>query len=123
MQSEAIAGEAPFPSTRRWPRLKINVPIRAIVQRDARVLIVQGRGNELNEGGLQVFAGVELRVGDNVDIEFTPPYHGLPVRTRCIVRNRRGYYYGVEFRHGTPEDEEKIATIRQTLQAMGSPLQ
>src|SRR5512142_3125870 len=115
MRAEPIVIGPPYTSARRWPRYSINVPIRAIVQREARVLIVEGRGNELNEGGLQVFAGVELRVGDNVDIEFTPRYQGLPIRTRCMVRNRRGYYYGVEFRHETPEDDEKVAAIRQTL--------
>jgi hypothetical protein len=122
MQTETIAGGPQFSNSRRWPRFAINVPIRAVVQREDRVLIVEGRGNELNEGGLQVFAGVELRVGDSVDIEFTPPYQGLPIRARCMVRNRRGYYYGVEFLNETPDDRKKIASIRQTLQALGSPI-
>ena len=110
----------PYANPRRWPRLKIDVPIRAIVQRSDRVLIIEGRGNELNEGGMQVFAGVELRIGDDVNIEFTPPYQGLPIRVRCLVRSRRGYYYGVEFRLDNHEDERKVLAIRQTLQALGA---
>ncbi len=123
MSTEPISIAIPHPGTRRWPRYKLNVPIRAVVQRDSRVLIVDGRGNELNEGGMAVFAGLELKIGDDVDIEFTPPYQGMPIRVRSIVRNRRGYYYGVEFRRATAEDVEKVSLIRLTLQALGSPLQ
>jgi hypothetical protein len=118
----AITAPIPFPSTRRWPRLKINVPIRVILPRDGRVMIIEGRGNELNEGGMQIFAGVELRVGDTVEVEFTPPYHGMPIRTRSIIRDRRGYYYGIEFLHHNADDERKIVAIRQALQSMGSPI-
>ena len=124
MQAQApIEIEPPYPQPRRWPRWKIDVPIRAIVQRSDRVLIIEGRGTELNEGGMLVFAGVELRIGDGVNIEFTPPYQGLPIRVRCLVRNRRGYYYGVEFLVDNHEDERKVSTIRQTLQALASPVQ
>lgn len=59
--------------------------------------LFDGRGNELSEGGMALTAGVELRLGDLVDIEFTPPYSGSPLRHRGIVRNRTGYRYGIEF--------------------------
>jgi hypothetical protein len=121
MRAECIADRAAFPIRRRWPRFKIYLPTRAVLQREGRVLIVEGRGNELNEGGLQVFAGVEWRVGDNIVIEITtPPYDDPPIRTRCSVRNRRGYYYGLEFLCENTDEEGKIATIQQTLQALGS---
>ncbi len=123
MRVEPITIGKSYTNTRRWRRFKINVPIRAIVQRQGRVLIVDGRGNDLSEGGLRVYAGVELRVGDNVDIEFTPPYHGLPIRTRCVVRHRNGYYYGVEFLRENTDDKEKVESIRQMLKALGSPIQ
>jgi hypothetical protein len=123
MQAETHSSPPQYPTARRWPRFQINVPIRAIVRRDNRVRIVDGRGNELNEGGMAVFAGLELRTGEFVEIEFTPPYQGLPIRVRSIVRNRRGYFYGVEFLLETAEDEQKVSLIRQTLQAMGSPVQ
>ncbi len=123
MQAQAHVLQPQFPSTRRWRRFQINVPIRAIVHREDRLRIIDGRGNELNEGGMMIFAGVELRVGDPVEIEFTPPYHGLPIRVRSIVRDRRGYFYGIEFLLESEEDERKVSLIRQTLQAMGSPKQ
>ena len=42
-------------------------------------------------------AGLELKPGDETEIEFTPPYSGTPIRIRGIVRNRSGYRYGMEF--------------------------
>lgn len=110
-----------FTNTRRWPRYKLDVPIRAIVHRGTHTKLVDGRGTELNEGGMAIFAGLELKVGDTVEIEFTPPYTGQPIRVRCIVRNRLGYTYGVEFLTVTDEDTQRVRLIHQMLQAMGSP--
>jgi len=75
---------------------------------------------ELNEGGMALFAGVELKPGQRVEIEFTPPY-GQPLRARSTVRNRSGYTYGTEFLLLNREDKQKSEQIRRVLQAMGSP--
>jgi hypothetical protein len=123
MATDILFLPAGFANTRRWPRYKIDVPIRAIVHNGSTTKLVDGRGTEINEGGLTVFAGLELRVGDNVEVEFTPPYSGQPIRVRCLVRNRRGYTYGVEFLRLNPEDEQKVLMISQALQAMASPAQ
>ena len=66
------------PVPRRWPRYKIDVPIRVIAPKGDKIAIVAGRGNELNEGGMEVFGGLELAIDEQVTIEFTPPYTGAP---------------------------------------------
>jgi hypothetical protein len=86
---------------------------------DEKVRYIDGRGNELNEGGMTVNAGVELDLGELVDVEFTPPYTGEPIRARAAVRNRNGYRYGLEFMMESPEDCEHVVEIRIALQAMG----
>ena len=106
-------------NTRRWKRYKLDVPVRVIVHSRMKTKIVDGRGNELNEGGLSVAAGVELQIGDRVDIEFTPPYSGEPVRARADVKDRSGYSYGMEFLLLEPEDIENVMQIRSALQGMG----
>ena len=85
-------------------------------------IIVPGRGNELNEGGMEVFGGLELAIDEKVTIEFTPPYTGRPIRVRARVRNRRGYTYGIEFLLETPEDNENVDQLRSLLSALGSRL-
>jgi hypothetical protein len=64
--SEATALERSPDSTaiRLWPRYKVNVPIRVIVSRPMKASIFDGRGTSLSEGGMALFAGAELRLGD-----------------------------------------------------------
>jgi hypothetical protein len=116
----AIQGAAAgYTTMRRWPRLKIRVPVTVIIRRPNKTVYVDGRGTDLNEGGIAVFAGAELGVGEEVEISFTPPYHGEPLVARTIVRNRRGYTYGMEFVGESKEDVEHVERIRQVLTALG----
>ena len=102
-------------TTRRWVRHKIDVPIRVIVSRSLKTRVVQGRGNELSEGGMALTAGVELEPGDEAAVEFTPPYTGLPIRIRGVIRNRQGYRYGVEFVTASDEEKEQADRLRTML--------
>jgi hypothetical protein len=119
MAVNVVVTESQFLQTRRFRRYKLDVPVRVVVQTEDKVRIIDGRGNELNEGGLAVNAGVELGVEDCVEVEFTPPYSGEPIRARAIVRNRDGYRYGLEFLTDTPNDCEHVMDIRVALQGYG----
>src|ERR1041384_8512306 len=80
-----------FRTLRRWPRLKIHVPVTVVVRKQEKTVFVQARGQDLNEGGIGGFGGTELRIGEMVEISFTPPYQGNPMTARTVIRNRRGY--------------------------------
>jgi PilZ domain-containing protein len=100
---------------RRWQRYRLNIPIRLIYTHEGTSKIVSGRGNDMSEGGVLVFAGLELKTGDAVAIEFTPPFSAGPVRAKGIVRHRRGYNYGVEFVQETDADKELTERFRGLL--------
>jgi PilZ domain len=100
---------------RRWQRYRLNLPIRLIFSKDGSTKITSGRGNDMSEGGVLVFAGLELKTGDEVSIEFTPPFASGPVRARGVVRHRRGYNYGIEFLLDTKEDQELTEKFRGLL--------
>jgi hypothetical protein len=100
---------------RRFPRFKLDVPVRVISYRDNKANIVSGRGNEVSEGGMAIFAGVEIRPGEQIWVEFTPPYSSEPLRVRATVRNRTGYKYGIEFRADDAEERERVARLRELL--------
>jgi hypothetical protein len=76
---------------------------------------MSGRANDMSEGGVLVFVGMEVKTADEVTIEFTPPFASGPVRARGIVRHRRGYNYGVEFILGSDADKEQIEKFRGLL--------
>jgi hypothetical protein len=118
MAVNVVVTESQFLHTRRFRRYKLDVPVRLVVQTEDKVRIIDGRGNELNEGGLAVQAGVELSLEEQIEVEFTSPYSG-PIRARAIVRNRTGYRYGLEFMTESPEDCERVMDIRVALQGMG----
>jgi PilZ domain len=120
MATEATMPDPGYPNVRRWPRFKLDVPIRLIATKRDKLLIVQGRGNELNEGGMSVFGGMELNVEEIVSVEFTPPYSGQPIRVRARVVDRQGYNYGVTFLLETEDDLENVSQLRAVLGAMGS---
>lgn len=123
MSIQVVVPQQGYATQRRWPRYKVDVPVRVITQGLTKVAIVQGRGSELNNGGMAIFAGTELSLGGQVLVEFTPPYSGQPIRVRCFVRNRAGYRYGVEFITESDADYESVHRIESVLGSMGTPVQ
>jgi hypothetical protein len=107
-----LSGHAP---ERRWPRYKVDVPVQLATQGLTNGIIVQGRGSELNCGGMAVSGRIELVIGEQVALEFTPPHSGQPVSVRCFVRNRHRYTYGLEFIAENDSDYESVAQIEATL--------
>ena len=86
-----------------------------IVCRGNEILIVEGRGSALSEGGIYVHAGLELLLVDIIQVEFTSPCSGLLFRVRGAVRNRKGYFYGVEFLQVLKEDRCQALMLRDVL--------
>ena len=109
------AAALPVEQERRWPRYKIDVPVRAVIHKPDRTLIRDGRGTEMSEGGMRLLLGVELGLGEEIEVEFTPPYSGNPIRVRSEVRNRYGYCYGVKFIPEGKEERSEVTRLRQML--------
>lgn len=105
---------------RRWRRHPLDVPIRVIVHSPSKTSVFVGRGNELSEGGMAVTAGVELKNGDEAEIEFTPQYCGGPIRIRGVVRNRAGYRYGMEFVAEGEREKQSVDRLKTMLTVMSS---
>ncbi len=99
------------------------MPIRLIYTNEGTSKIMSGRGNDVSEGGVLVFAGMELKAGDEVAIEFTPPFAAGPVRAKGIVRHRRGYNYGIEFLEETAADKEHTERFRSLLKMVAGTQQ
>ncbi|MGH9512945.1 MAG: PilZ domain-containing protein [Terriglobales bacterium] len=104
--------------TRRWWRYKVNVPIRVIVRSVMKTSIVSGRAFSLSDGGLGMFVGAELNPGDQMAVEFTPPYSSPPIRVEGKICNRNGYNYGVEFLTESNNQKHGIAILCQHLSSL-----
>jgi hypothetical protein len=119
MPGTAVAGSK-FP-VRRWERYNADIPIRVIVQNEMKVTIFDGRGRSLNEGGMAVYVGTELRLGAEVAIEFTPAYAQLPIRVEARICNRNGYQYGLELLTVTTDQKQQAQEFRKHLATLAQP--
>ncbi|MGZ4733716.1 MAG: PilZ domain-containing protein [Terriglobales bacterium] len=114
-EAAAINRSPDYTSSRRWQRYKVNVLIRVIVSRAMKASIFDGSGTSLSEGGMALFAGAEFRLGDQVAVEFTPPFSSPPIRVDAKICNRTGYHYGVEFLAVDPAQRQSVAQLRMHL--------
>src|ERR1700675_4462669 len=81
-------------NTRRWPRHPVELPVPVFPRGGDSKLTIQGRGIEMSEGGMTLYAGLPLKPGDYMDVEFQTPGR---TRVSAIVRSRVGYCFGLEF--------------------------
>lgn len=118
MSTHAAEPPAVNQAVRRWPRCKLGIPLRLITERPRALSIVEGRGTELNCGGMTVFAAIEFAVNEQIAVEFVPPESTTPIRVRCFIRNRNGFFYGVEFITENDLDYEHAGELEGILQNM-----
>ena len=83
-----------------------------------KISVAQGRGSQLNCGGMAVSGMLELSVGVQVALQFKLPGLPEPVRVRCFVRNHRDETYGVEFITESDADYENVGQIEAILRNM-----
>jgi len=109
---------------RRWQRYHFDVPIRLVFENGNHARVAEGRGTELNEGGLGLYAGIELEIGDHVEVELTVPFYCLALRLKGVVRNRpgNGYYYGIQFVETDATQKGEIALFAKMLQSAAGQL-
>lgn len=95
-------------NTRRWLRHPVELPVRVVPRGGDSKLAVQGRGIEISEGGMTLYAGLPLKPGDYMDLEFETPGR---TRVSAIVRNRTGYCFGLEFLTPLGSEAAKPANV------------
>jgi hypothetical protein len=74
-----------------------------VVSNGFSTTMVPGLGTELSEGGMELYAGIWLKPGDLLEIEFGIPCH---LRMMAIVRDRSGFCFGLEFIAPLPTEPE-----------------
>jgi len=124
MSSIPTVDDVPSAADRRWQRFHFDVPIRLVFETGNYTRIAEGRGTELNEGGLGLYAGIELEIGDQVEVELTVPFYCLSLRLQGVVRNRpgNGYYYGIQFVDTDATQKGEIALFAKMLESAAGQL-
>jgi hypothetical protein len=105
---------------RRRQRVRLSTPVCLVVQRPEKVLLVNARFRDMSTDGAAIFAGVELPLDSEVQVEFTPAHGKGPLRVHAVVRNRRQYVYGLEFFPKDGHEEQTLSLLKALLLPIGS---
>lgn len=114
-QNSALASRSALPPPqRRWRRYDFHVPVT--ISMGARR--VQVLGTALNEGGMTVCSDSELKIGDEIKVEFRPPFSNTVVNLGAVVRNRSSNRYGMEFVGATDAERQEIVLLRSMVKML-----
>src|ERR1700736_749986 len=103
-------------NTRRWSRHPVELPVRVIPRGGDSKMVIQGRGIEMSEGGMTLYAGVPLKPGDLMDLEFQTPGGA---RIAAVVRNQTGFCFGLEFLTPLSAESPKPVAVRKSAPTEG----
>jgi hypothetical protein len=122
MPTNGVTLQSCYSAKRKWSRYRVNIPVVVTTQTPIKVVTYEGRGSDLNGGGLAVEAAMDLAVDDQVAVEFTPPHSREPVIFRCFIRNRKDNRYGLEFIAENDADYVKTGELQEGLAAFAESL-
>ena len=109
-----------IPSTtdqkRRWRRYDFQVPVILTTSNGSKK--IHARGTALNEGGIMVYAEAELTLGDELKVEFRPPFSNTALNLSVVVRNRIGNRYGMEFIGTNGAELQEIVLLRKIVKML-----
>jgi hypothetical protein len=103
---------------RRWPRYKVDLRLRVLLQTNDSRGHTFGQGSDVSEGGMSAYIPSELQVGQVVGIEVVLPYSSEPVEIRAEVRNKNGFRYGLEYVLISEAHREQLRKSLRTLALM-----
>lgn len=108
-----------YANTRRWMRHEVDLPVRVFTRGISQA--VPGRGTELSAGGMALYAGIELKTSQTLEVEFVAAAHA---RVAGVIRSREGYRFGLEFATPLPigNDSHREAWPGTKLEAEPGPL-
>lgn len=101
-----------YDEVRRHERIPINVLVRFFL---AEGKVTSGRAYDLAEGGMYIYAPLDLTVGALVNISFQLPNSRIVFGVQAIARNSNGFHYGVEFVNLTSSEASEIERIISIL--------
>ena len=81
-------------NTRRWPRYRVDLPVRIVIPNGPLTGTVPGRATEISGSGMALHSPLGLKPGDLMQVEFPT---SNPSGVMAVVRNHKDDCFGVEF--------------------------
>src|ERR1700680_3535671 len=81
-------------NTRRWPRHRVDLPVRIVIPNGPLTSTVPGHATEISGSGMALRSPLGLKPGDLMQVEFPP---SNPSGVVSVVRNHKDDFFGVGF--------------------------
>jgi c-di-GMP-binding flagellar brake protein YcgR len=99
-------------SKRRFERFEVETRVKVSVIRKGEKIQFSGTAHDISVGGMAVFLGGDLAVGETVTITFALVFSTQLV-LQGVVRSRSRYEYGIEFLNvGKTQQDEIVRNCR-----------
>ena len=82
---------------RRYKRVKVDIRVKLWLDAEGAGSAVVVRSYEMGPGGMSVYAPEQIDVGASVVVGFALTASQKALRYAAVVRNKRGFRYGLEF--------------------------
>ena len=98
-------------NTRRWPRYRVDLPVRIVIPNGPLTSTVPGRATEISGSGMALHSPLGLKPGDLMQVEFPT---SNPSGVMAVVRNHKDDCFGVEFLSQLPSRHKTLNKSNQT---------
>jgi hypothetical protein len=98
-------------NTRRWPRHRVDLPVRIFIPNGRLTSTVAGRATEVSGSGMALHSTLGLKPGDLVQVEFPT---SNPSGVMAVVRNHEDDRFGLEFLSQLPSRDKTLNKSNQT---------
>ena len=98
-------------NTRRWPRHRVDLPVRIVIPNGPLTGTVSGRASEISGSGMALHSPLGLKPGDLMKVEFPT---SIPSGVMAVVRNHKDDCFGVEFLSRLPSRRRTVNKSNQT---------
>ena len=100
---------------RRWKRMKVDVRVKLWLDPAGEGSAVVVRSYEMGQGGMSVYAPEQIELGALVVVGFAFSASAKALRFPAIVRNKRGFRYGLEFVDTSDAERAELARYLEPL--------
>ena len=100
---------------RQAPRFKVDFAVRVITGSASPGSTVQARAHDLSEKGISIYCPTQFEEGQQVHLEFIPPFSRKSWTLLAIVRSRAGNRHGLELRNVHRDAADELSRACRTL--------
>ncbi len=107
-------------SIRRYPRYIVDFRVKVSFVLQGEAQSATARIRDMSAGGLSVHSPFELPEDTEITLDFFAPGERDPFLLCALVRNRRGFRFGLEFHSLSHEQRAKVQRFCDFLKASGA---